>query len=186
MNIILGSLNESKKRSIIFALEKLGINDCNITLFDAKSNVSSKPINDEILLGAKNRNDNLCEIVINNNIDFDLIISIEGGFEKVLDKYFIVTYAVILDNKGNEFIGKSYGLEITNKMFNYVKNGNSLNKVIESLLDNSDNKKLNGITGYLTNNFFKRDVFESSAVLSAFLSMLNSKDSYKKLEKSLN
>lgn len=186
MNIILGSLNESKKRSIIYVLQKFDIDDFNIIMFDAKSNVSSKPINDDILLGAKNRNDSLYDIAINNNINFDLIISIEGGFEQVLDKYFIVTYAVILDNKGNEFVGKSYGLEITNKMFNYVKSGNSLNKVIENILDNSNNKKMNGITGYLTNNYFKRDYFESTAVLSAFLSMLNYNDNYKTLEKSLN
>ena len=66
-------------------------------------------------------------------------------------------------------------------MFNYVKDGNSLNKVIEIILNNSNNKKDNGITGYLTNGYYRRDVFESSAVISAMQTLLNFESNYKKL-----
>ena len=70
-------------------------------------------------------------------------------------------------------------------MFNYVKSGKSLNKVIESITNNQCNKKENGITGYLTNGYYKRDIFESNAVISAMQMLLNSKLNYKKLEKKL-
>ena len=66
-------------------------------------------------------------------------------------------------------------------MFNYVMDGNSLNKVIENILNNSNNKKDNGITGYLTNGYYRRDVFESSAVISAMQTLLNFESNYKKL-----
>lgn len=66
-------------------------------------------------------------------------------------------------------------------MFNYVKDGNSLNKVIENILNNSNNKKDNGITGYLTNGYYRRDVFESSAVISTMQTLLNFESNYKKL-----
>lgn len=66
-------------------------------------------------------------------------------------------------------------------MFNYVKDGNSLNKVIENILNNSNNKKDNGITGYLTNGYYRRDVFESSAVISAMQTLLNFESNYEKL-----
>ncbi|MCI5732916.1 MAG: inosine/xanthosine triphosphatase [Tenericutes bacterium] len=114
-------------------------------------------------------------------MSFDLLVSIEGVYEKIDNTYFIVTYASILDKNGNEFIGKSNGLQITERMFNYVKDGNSLNKVIENILNNSNNKKDNGITGYLTNGYYRRDVFESSAVISAMQTLLNFESNYKKL-----
>ena len=70
-------------------------------------------------------------------------------------------------------------------MFNYVKGEKSLNKVIESILNNSSNKKDNGITGYLTNGYYRRDIFESSAVISAMQSLLNLELNYRKLEEKI-
>lgn len=70
-------------------------------------------------------------------------------------------------------------------MFNYVKEEKSLNKVIEEILNSNLNKKDNGITGYLTNGYYRRDKFESSAVISAMQTLLNFKSNYKKLEKKI-
>lgn len=181
MKIILGSTNVSKQRSILIAMKELGFDDISIIPVSVNSQVNSKPINDETLIGARNRNKNLYNYCVENDISFDLLVSIEGGYEKIDNTYFIVTYASILDKNGNEFIGKSNGLQITERMFNYVKDGNSLNKVIENILNNSNNKKDNGITGYLTNGYYRRDVFESSAVISAMQTLLNFESNYKKL-----
>lgn len=92
-------------------MKKLEIDDVSVTLVDVDSMVSSKPINEETLIGAENRNCNLYCYCVENNIPFDLLISIEGGYEQVGNAYFIVTYASIFDIKGNEFIGKSSGLQ---------------------------------------------------------------------------
>ena len=185
MKVVLGSTNVSKQRSILIAMKELGIDDVSIELVNVNSLVSSKPINDETLIGARNRNKNLYNYCIENNISFDLLISIEGGYEQIDDAYFIVTYASILDQNGTEFIGKSNGLQITENMFNYVKEEKSLNKVIEEILNSNLNKKDNGITGYLTNGYYRRDKFESSAVISAMQTLLNFKSNYKKLEKEI-
>ncbi len=186
MKIVLGSKNVSKQRSILIAMSELGFDDISITTIDANSLVSSKPINDETLIGARNRNKNLYDYCRENNISFDLLISIEGGYEQIDNTYFIVTYASIVNQSGDEFIGKSSGLQITERMFNYVKDGKSLNKVIESILGNSSNKKDNGITGYLTTGYYRRDIFESSAVISAMETLLNFKSNYKKLDKKID
>ena len=114
-----------------------------------------------------------------------MLISIEGGYEQVNNIYFIVTYASIIDNKNNEFIGKSQGLQISKAMFDWVSDGNSLNKVIESIIENSENKKANGISGYLTNGFYKRDIFDSSAIVSALQSYINHNQSFQQLERRL-
>ncbi len=186
MKIVLGSTNISKQRSIQIAMDELEIKNFSITTINVDSMVSSKPINEEILLGVRNRNHNLYRYCMENNISFDLLISIEGGYEEISDTYFIVTYVSILDANGNEFLGKSNSLQISEKMYNYVKSGKSLNKVIENILNNNDNKKDNGITGYLTNGYYRRDKFDSLAVTSAMQSFLNFKSNYKKLEKKIN
>lgn len=72
--------------------------------------------------------------------------------------------------------------KMINRMFNYVKNGNSLNKVIEGILGNSSNKKDNGIIGYLTNGFYRKDIFESMAVMTAMQSLINYQLNYQELE----
>lgn len=184
MKVKLGSTNQSKKRSVSIALDSLGISDYEIECLEVPSNVSSKPLNDDILQGAKNRNINLISYLNDNSIDFDLVISIEGGYEKIGDKYFIVTYASIIDGLYNEYCGKSIGLEITELMYEWVKKGKSLNSVIESVIGNVENKKNNGISGYLTSGVYKRDVFESSAVQSALLEKINV-SKYKQLDDSI-
>ena len=139
MKILLGSKNPSKANAIKLAMQSIGYNDIKITPIDVPSQVSSKPINEETLIGAQNRNKNLYKYCQENNIDFDLLISIEGGYEQVNNTYFIVTYVSIIDNKNNEFIGKSQGLQISKAMFDWVSDGKSLNKVIESIIENSEN-----------------------------------------------
>lgn len=88
-------------------MESIGYNDIKITPIDVPSQVCSKPINEETLIGAQNRNKNLYKYCQENNTDFDLLISIEGGYEQVNNMYFIVTYASIIDNKNNDFLKKS-------------------------------------------------------------------------------
>lgn len=186
IKIILGSNNKSKINAIEIALDELGISSYKIKSIGVDSKVSSKPINEETLIGAKNRNKALLTYCISNNIDFDYLISIEGGYEQIGDNdYFIITYASVVDKFGHEYIGKSQGLSISKKMFEWVKNGKSLNKVIEEIQGNSENKKSNGISGYLTSDYYYRSKFDSTAIVSAMQFMLNKEIRYQELEKVL-
>lgn len=83
MNILIGSKNVSKERSIKLALNELGYTCVNTKMIEVNSLVSSKPLNEETLIGVQNRNANLYNYAISNNISFDYLISIEGGYEKV-------------------------------------------------------------------------------------------------------
>ena len=53
------------------------------------------------------------------------------------------------------------------------------------IIENSENKKSNGISGYLTNGFYKRDIFDSSAIISALQSYINYNQSYQQLARRL-
>lgn len=80
IKIILGSKNKSKKEAIELALNMLNFSDFEIVSLAVDSHVSSKPINEEILIGAQNRNREVRNYCLENKIDYDLLISIEGGY----------------------------------------------------------------------------------------------------------
>ncbi len=175
MKILLGSKNPSKLRALESAIKQLNITNYEIITYEVNSKTSSKPIGFEIIRGAENRNQALKEIAINNNIDYDFLCSIEGGFS--LDENglpFVVTYCIIENKEGKKSTGKSLGIRITKEMYEYVKNGNSLNKIIESVLNTSNNKQKLGITGYLTNELYTREIVDSQAVISSFIPIIYS------------
>ncbi len=170
MKFLLGSMNPSKKKSLEMALQVLEITEYEIIAYDASSNTSSKPIGFEIIRGAENRNLNLKEYATNNGIDYDYLCSIEGGFS--LDENglpFVVTYCVIEDKYGKKSTGKSLGVRLTKAMFDYLKNGGSLNKIIEEIIHNKNNKQSLGIIGYLTNGLLTRETVDSEAVISSLI-----------------
>lgn len=70
-------------------------------------------------------------------------------------------------------------------MFDWVKYGKSLNKIIEEILGTEDNKKGNGISGFLTGGYYYRSYFDSTAVVSALQFMQNSNTTYEDIEKRL-
>lgn len=173
MVIILGSKNPSKERALRLALEELKIDDIQIISFDAKSRVSSKPIGFEIIRGAENRNMDCKKYALEQQLNYDYICSIEGGYS--LDENglpFIVTYAVAEDRNGRKSTGKSLGLRLTRSMYEYLREGNSLNALIEEMNDIINNKQNEGITGYLSNGILKRDKVDVEAVLTAFIPLI--------------
>ena len=82
------------------------------------------------------------------------------------------------------YTGKSKGLPISKKMFEWVQNGKSLNAVIESIISTNGNKTKSGITGYLSNGRYSRDEFDADAVMMALTSMKNN-ELYLKLEEKI-
>ena len=177
MIVLLGSKNPSKSRSVLFALEELNIKNFEIIPIAANSGVSSKPIGFEIIRGAENRNAECKKAALDNNIDYDYICSLEGGF--TIDENglpFIVTYAIVEDKLGNKSTGKSLGLRLSRKMYDYLREGYSLNKLIEELIKVENNKHNLGITGYLSNGLLKRDKIDTEAVLTAFIPLLFSEE----------
>ena len=61
-------------------------------------------------------------------------------------------------------------------MFDYIRDGYSLNKLIEEMIDVENNKQNLGITGFLSKGLLKRDVVDVEAVLTAFIPHIFSKE----------
>lgn len=173
MNIILTSTNPSKKRSLENALNELNIIDYSIICIKVDSEVSSKPIGYEMIRGCENRNQNAKKYALNHNIDFDYLCSIEGGFESDSNGLpFVVTYSMIEDFDGNKSTGKSLGIRLSKEMYKFVRDGGSLNVVIENICENTNNKQKQGITGYLSKGLLNRDKVDKDAIISAFVPII--------------
>ena len=174
MKIALGSKSDKKYNALVSSLDLLNINDYVIDCYKVDSNVSDNPINDETLLGAKNRNNNLKEL----NIDYDMLVSIEAGFTKEDDNYYVDTYCVV-NYKDNDYIGMSSRLRITDKVFNYVKEGNVLHLLVQRLQGSHTD---DGVVGYLSNGNLKRSEVEVESVVRALEKALNINSNYKSLD----
>ena len=170
MIILLGSTNPSKKRDVEEALSELGIANPEIVCVDSESGVSSKPIGYEIVRGADNRNQHSKEYALEKKLSYDYLCAIEGGVS--LDENglpFVVTYAIVEDGNSKKSTGKSLGIRLRKDMFDFVRAGGSLNELIGELNGNSNNKQLQGITGYLSNGLLRRDNTDKKAVISALI-----------------
>lgn len=82
---------------------------------------------------------------------------------------FVVTYSIIDNKDGKKSTGKSLGIRLSKEMFDYIKKGNSLNKIIEMINNSDNNKQKEGITGYFTNGLYNRDRVDKDAVISALI-----------------
>lgn len=182
MKVLLGSKNPSKMNALKIALDKLNLSEYEVISFDAPSDTNSKPIGYEIIRGAENRNLSLKKYALDNGIEYDYLCSIEGGFS--LDENglpFVVTYCITEDKSGKKSTGKSLGIRLSQSMFDYVKNGGSLNKMIGDITGINHNKQTFGITGYLTNGLYNRESVDSEAVMSSLIPFI-----YKEQRETLN
>ena len=124
----------------------------------------------EIIRGANNRNKFLKDYSLKEKIDYDYLCSIEGGY--IIDESgfpFVVTYCLVEDRTGSKYIGKSLGLSLSWKMFEYISKGYNLNAAIEKVTGQENNKQTAGITGYLSRDYFKRGPMDKDSVISAFI-----------------
>lgn len=173
MVILLGSENPSKRHALEIALRELQIEEYEIISYKVESSVPSKPIGYENIRGACNRNAELKKIAYENNISYDYLCSIEGGFSFDEDGHpYVITYSVIENKLGEFSTGTSMGIRLSREMYRYLREGHSLNKLIEKINGITNNKQSQGIVGYLTNGLMIRENVDKNAIISSFVPFL--------------
>ena len=141
IKILIGSNNKAKIEGAKLAFEKY-FSNFEIIGKDISSGVNAQPINDEILLGARNRIKGLKEL---NLKDIDFYISSEAGLVNIGDLYVNINLGVIEDNNGYESIGTSQGFMIPKNKVDLVKN-KSLGIVMDEICNGVNlNKDKGGI-----------------------------------------
>ena len=145
IKILIGSNNKAKIEGAKLAFEKY-FSDFEIISKDISSGVSAQPINEEILLGARNRIKGLKELNI-NNIDF--YISSEAGLISIGDLYVNINMGVIEDINGYESIGTSQGYMIPTNKIELVKE-KTLGVVLDETFNGINLNRNKGGINYLT------------------------------------
>ena len=130
IKILIGSNNKAKIEGAKLAFEKY-FSDFEIISEDIQSGVNSQPINDEILLGARNRIKGLKKL---NMKDVDFYISSEAGLISIGDLYVNINMGVIEDINGYESIGTSQGYMIPKNKIESIKE-KSLGVVLDEIFN---------------------------------------------------
>jgi inosine/xanthosine triphosphatase len=145
IKILIGSNNKAKIEGAKLAFDKY-FSNFEIISEDISSGVNSQPINDDILLGARNRIKGLKSL---NNKDIDFYISSEAGLISIGDNYININMAVIEDISGYESIGTSQGYMIPKSKIETIKN-KSLGIVLDEIFHGINLSRNKGGINYLT------------------------------------
>ena len=96
----------------------------------------------------------------NNNIDYDVLISIEAGYTKEGENYYLDTFSNAI-YKGQKYWSRSPRLKITKNIFEYVYEQNMLHEIINEILGR---KYINGFIGFATKDAVKREDIDAYAL----------------------
>ena len=145
IKILIGSNNKAKIEGAKLAFEKY-FSDFEIISEDIQSGVNSQPINNEILLGARNRIKGLKDLNIK---DVDFYISSEAGLISIGDLYLNINMGVIEDINGYESIGTSQGYMIPKSKVEPIKE-KTLGVVLDEIFNGVNLNRNKGGIHFLT------------------------------------
>ena len=145
IKVLIGSKNKGKIEGAKLAFERY-FSDFEIISENISSNVKDQPINEEILLGARNRINGLKNLKMK---DIDFYISSEAGLINIGNTYININMGVIEDSNGYESVGTSQGFMIPNNKVSLVKE-KTLGVVMDELFNAHGLSKLKGGINLLT------------------------------------
>ena len=145
IKILIGSKNKAKIEGAKLAFEKY-FSDFEIISENMPSNVNDQPINEEIILGARNRIKGLKDLKMK---DIDFYISSEAGLISIGKKWININMGIIEDSSGYESIGTSQGFMIPNNKVEIIKE-KSLGVVMDEMFNAHGLSKLKGGINLLT------------------------------------
>lgn len=171
MKVLVATKNPGKIEGAKQAFEKY-FDNVQIEGISASSNVGNQPINQEILLGAKNRVKNLKEYAINNNIEADFYVSSEAGITDLLGDWIDINAVVIEDSKGFQSVGTSQGFPIPDKYIDEIKEI-ELGKVMDKIFSGKELGKGKGGISILTKDEVSRIDLTRNAFIMALTKHIN-------------
>ena len=159
IKILIGSNNKAKIEGAKLAFEKY-FSNIEILSENIPSNVNDQPLNDEIILGARNRIKGLKEL---NKKDIDFYISSEAGLISIGETWLNINMGIIEDSNGYESIGTSQGYMIPKNKLELIKE-KTLGVVMDEIFNSKGlNKSIGGIKfltlGEMTRIQLVRDSF---------------------------
>ena len=170
MKILVGSKNPVKVSGAKLAFENY-FENVSVEGISVSSNVSNQPFDDEILLGARNRVENLKNYAKTNNIDADYFCAIESGITNKMGFYMNFNIAVIVDKNGNEGIGTSDGFPIPERYIDEIRKTEF--GVFMDKIASTENIKQNSGGVYLLTRKITREDLTTHAFIMALTQFIN-------------
>ncbi len=171
MKILIGTKNPGKIKGAKEAFEKY-FDNVEINGISVDSEVGNQPIDENIMIGAKNRVKNLKKYAKENNIEVDYFVAAEAGITSLLGEYIDFNIAIIENKDGIQSVGVSQGFQIPEKYMDEIKES-ELGKVMDRIFDkNSLNKGKGGIS-ILTKDVISRIDLTRNAFIMALIKHIN-------------
>lgn len=167
MKVIVATKNPGKIEGVKKAFEHY-YEDLEFVGIPASSDVSNQPVNEEIMVGAKNRVKNLKKYCAENGIEADLYLAVEEGIANSLGEWVITAISVVEDN--NDFIswGTSVGFPVPDKYATDIIE-KELGPVMNEIFSAEDLRSGNGGISLLTDGVISRVDMTESAVIMALI-----------------
>ena len=171
MKALIGTKNPGKIKGATDALNSF-FEGIEVVGVPVSSDVPDQPVNDETLIGAQNRVNNLISYAKENNIEADFFIAIESGLCNIYGNWHIINFAVIKDKNGYESVGTSSGFPVPKKYINDIKE-KGLGSVIDRLLNTDNIRNSIGGISYLTHEKLSRIDLTREAFIMALTQFIN-------------
>lgn len=151
MKIAIGSTNPVKINAVKNVMKKI-FEEVEVVSGDVETGVSHTPLNDEeTIKGAINRAREALK-----KTGADLGVGMEGGINKVMERYFLSGWCAIVDKNNNVSLGGGSTLELPNHVIQGVLEGKELGNVMDELTGIENTKQKMGAIGIFTNDLMNR------------------------------
>jgi len=172
MKILVGSRNPVKIEAVE---EAFGIyfDDVDVTGISVDSSVPDQPVGDETYRGARIRASHLMERNVEQNLDADYFVGIEGGIEEKEGRWYSFGAICIMDVFGQAGYGTSIHFELPRVVIRNIQNGKELGDVIDAVSGGENTKQKGGAIHYLTKGVIDRKSIYVQGLIAALIPFVN-------------
>lgn len=136
---------------------------------EVPSGVPDQPMSDEeSIKGATTRASNAFK-----SQDADFGVGLEGGLQKIGERWFDCGWIVVVDKKGKMGVGSSLRLEAPAKMMELIQQGIELGKVNDIFFKKENSKHDQGHFGLMTNNAVTRKEGYRDGIIAALSAFIH-------------
>jgi inosine/xanthosine triphosphatase len=152
--------------------------DASVVARSVKTNAPSMPLSDqELMEGARQRAEAVCEIMLRQNLAADLYVGLEGGFHSISlgEEWhtFLRGWAYVTDGQRGSF-GMSPSISVPDSIVAAVVDGKrELGVVIDEVAGTRDVRSKQGAWGVLSRDLLTRSMSFEAALIAAFAPFYN-------------
>lgn len=170
IRVAIGSKNPVKIEAVKEAFQKVWPDKkFEFVGVEVSSGVPDQPMSDEeSIKGATNR-----ATRAKSAVEADFGVGLEGGLQKIGERWFDCGWIVVIDNEGKAGVGSSLRLEAPTKMMEFIHQGIELGKVNDILFKIENSKHDQGHFGLMTNNVIKRKEGYRDGIIAALAAFMH-------------